>query len=204
MIYTHIEAGDIGYAKDLLSHIPGGLHMAIRATLEQILPEIRSEFAAVIQENFAVKSAVVRKSLTGAILKDGISIRVKGGRLPMLDYHVTPSTVQKRPSGLLVEVRRGNVESYPRGFIMKRGKAFAMRRVSPGRFTGLRSLKGPSVPELAGGQTVPPVIEEYAGMLFESRFYDIAEAILAHVEGGGKLYGAYQTQYAGTRSNPVE
>ena len=86
------------------------------------------------------------------------TLSVKDPRHSLARFHVKPSTrpPHNPPGGIAVQVRRGQVEHFPKAFI---GKGQVFERVSKPRLP-IRRLTGPSGAQMFGSKHIAPLVEQ--------------------------------------------
>lgn len=113
-----------------------------------------------IRSIYTMKAADVKAKARIKGTGDGAVIEIKGATEPVTKYKAS-----KRKSGIFVSVKRGGMKKVERGFTI--GTHFVAREGRE-RYP-IKSLYGPSVPQLYGNPDVMETMEERGSKVFADR-----------------------------------
>lgn len=168
------------------SGISGEMDGAMSKALNRALDSSKTALVNAVNADYTVSKAKIRK--TTSVKKSNANnlqgtIYSKGGSIPLLEFKVSPSTVNpNRRTPLKVSVKRGSNKTIPNIFIANdlNGHKRIFERTgvfhnpSKGNNIGKRREKldakfGPSVPFMAGNDDVADIIVARAGEQLQNR-----------------------------------
>lgn len=168
------------------SGISAGVDGAMSRALNRAIDSSKTALVNAVHEDYTLGKSKIRK--TTSVKKSNAgnlegAIYSKGKAIPLLEFKVTPSSINpKRKVPLKVSVRRGSSKAIPNIFIandtgghkriFERTGKFSVN--SKGNYAGKRREKleakfGPSVPFMAGNKDVADIITERAAEQLQSR-----------------------------------
>lgn len=167
-IEASIEAGDRVIAiLGLLSEKNAA--RAVRAASKRAATAARTAGTKRLRQIYTMRSSDVKSRTQMVNESDGTTILIRG-----MQERATKYRVKKRPAGIFVSVKRGSGAIAARSF--EQGGAFIARRGKE-RYP-LKSLYGPSVPQLFNNSEVLADMEERGTEVLNSRLEHEIERLL--------------------------
>jgi len=148
-----VDQHDINLIKDDLRHINNGMPTAVIRSINRAVDGVKTDMVAVARKTYTVKATAARKNITVQKASSGKMVawtQSKGKPINLIDYKVSPSTVQpKRKTPITVEVIKGSRKSLKHGFVavMPSSHKGAFKRAGKSRLP-IHELSGPRIEDL--------------------------------------------------------
>lgn len=156
-----IEMIDDGRLSEIASRLGNSeMGRAITQAARRAALAARTAGTKQVHSVYTIKSSDLKSHISINSLSDGAVIDFRGGSEKVEKYKA-----KANQRGVFVTIKRGNTTKVPRGFSL-RGQFVA--RVGRERLP-LKSLYGPSVPQLYGNPEVLEIMEERGNEVFETR-----------------------------------
>lgn len=184
--FMKLDTRELDRILSQFSGISGEMDGAMSKALNRAIDSSKTALVNAVNADYTISKTTVRK--TTSVKKSNASnlqgtIYSKGSSIPLLEFKVSPSTVNpNRRTPLKVSVKRGSNKTVPNIFIAndlngnKRifERSGKVHRPSVGNYAGKRREKldakyGPSVPFMAGNDDVADIIVARAGEQLQNR-----------------------------------
>lgn len=174
-----LRADELKRAEVALAHIKDGAAKAAMEALNTSANEAKKKAILKVKETYDVKStndgnikekgAVNIIRLQKATLQNlNAYVMSSGSRLPLIRFSVRPNSMPKKPTPIIVSVKRSGGTPLKHAFItrVKSSHIGVFERVGLSRLP-IKQLHGPSLPQMLGESKVSAYIEEEAQKLLD-------------------------------------
>ena len=153
-------------ASGYLNALPSQVDKALDRALKETLKRLTGYAAKLAAEEYYVKQSEVRK----AMHIEPSSLVVRGSKLGLEKFKLSPKRPGKRRYHLMAAVKRGGLKPLgSRSFLMSRGEGYIpFARTSQKRYP-IERLYGLAVPQMVGSEKNIPLIEAKAQEIYEGR-----------------------------------
>ena len=162
MITVSVDTKELDRLRKLLRGIPGGMRKACDAGVKEAAKAVKSAISSEVPRQYNVKASRVKRAVTVKGGKSQGIVLVRGQRMNLIEFHVSPRRVKNPQHGLTVSVRKDTgMKRLMHGFLMRGGggKTIVMERVGRGR-KAIRSLSSLAVPQMMSHPAVEERISE--------------------------------------------
>lgn len=185
-------AAELVKANSILGHIKNGAPRAINGALNRTIDGVKTDIVAHVRNTYDIKPGEVRKLLKATHSKPTTlqaSIRAKGSRIPLIQFHVTPNKPGQQSSGtvLRASVKQSGGKPIPGAFVMKMsdGKLGVAMRVGKQRLP-VKELYGPAIPQMIGEENIQKYVMNGADERFKKRIDHEIDRLLSGFDAPGK------------------